>query len=79
MNQAGNYESKPNISKEVELNFSLSSGQSGSAVVKLADINGDGLKELILSNDDDELRIYLGKTGNKSFAKKKHKVQYTVT
>ena len=70
MNQAGNYESKPNISKEVKLNFSLSSGQSGSAVVKLADVNGDGLKELILSNDDDELRIYLGLSGKKSFAKK---------
>jgi hypothetical protein len=70
MNKEGNYESKPNISKEVELNFSLSSGQSGSAVVKLADINGDGLKELILSSDDDELRIYLGQSGKKSFAKK---------
>lgn len=70
MNAEDNYENKPNISKEVELNFSLSSGQSGSAVVKLADINGDGLKELILSNDDDELRIYLGKSGKKSFAKR---------
>jgi len=75
MNQAGNYESKPNISKEVELNFSLSSGQSGSAVVKLADLNGDGFKELILSNDDDELRIYLGQSGNKSFARKS--IKYT--
>lgn len=70
MDQEGSYESKPNISKEVELNFSLSSGQSGSAVVKLADVNGDGLKELILSDDDDELRIYLGQTGKKSFAKR---------
>jgi len=70
MNPADNYESEPNISKEVELNFSLSSGQSGSAVVTLADVNGDGLKELILSNDDDELRIYFGKSGKKSFAKR---------
>lgn len=70
MDSTGSYESKPNISKEVELNFSLSSGQSGSAVVKLADVTGDGLKELILSDDDDELRIYLGKKGKKSFAKR---------
>jgi len=70
MDSEGDYESKPNVSKEVELNFSLSSGQSGSAVVKLADVNGDGLKELILSNDDDELRIYLGQSGDKSFARK---------
>ena len=70
MDNAGSYNSKPNISKEVELNFSLSSGQSGSAVVKLADVTGDGLKELILSDDDDELRIYLGQQGKKSFAKR---------
>ncbi len=61
------YPEDPTIKKDVELTFSLSSGQSGSPVVKLADLNGDGLKELILSNDNDELRIYLGqKTGKTS-------------
>ncbi|GAA0812073.1 hypothetical protein GCM10009111_05510 [Colwellia asteriadis] len=70
MNASDNYEEKPNISKEVELNFSLTSGQSGSAIVQLADITGDGLKELILSEDDDELLIYRGQAGKKSFAKR---------
>ncbi|TMM45775.1 FG-GAP repeat domain-containing protein [Colwellia ponticola] len=65
------FSSKPAIKKDVELTFSLSSGQSGSAVVELADINGDGLQDLVLS-DDDELKIYLGQRAdenNKTFQK----------
>ena len=72
MNAQDKFPAKPTIQKEVELTFSLSSGQSGSAVVKLADLNGDGLKELILSDDDDELKIYLGKTASKSKKSSKH-------
>ena len=53
MNEEDKFITKPTIKKGVELTFSLSSGQSGSAVVKLADLNGDGLKELVLSDDDD--------------------------
>jgi hypothetical protein len=73
MSEQDKFPSKPAIKKGVELTFSLSSGQSGSAVVKLADLNGDGLKELVLSDDDDELKIYLGKKPskkNKSFNKR---------
>lgn len=65
MNEQDKFTTKPTIKKDVELTFSLSSGQSGSAVVKLADLNGDGLKELVLSDDDDELKIYLGRKPNK--------------
>jgi len=61
MSEQDKYLEKPAIKKGVELTFSLSSGQSGSAVVKLADLNGDGLKELVLSDDDDELKIYVGR------------------
>ena len=73
MSEQDKFLSKPTIKKGVELTFSLSSGQSGSAIVKLADLNGDGLKELVLSDDDDELKIYLGRKPNKkkkSFAKR---------
>jgi hypothetical protein len=65
MSEQDKFLEKPTIKKDVELTFSLSSGQSGSAVVKLADLNGDGLKELVLSDDDDELKIYLGKKSDK--------------
>ena len=69
MNGEDNYQ-KAQVSKEVELNFSLSSGQSGSAVVKLGDLDGDGLKDLILSDGDDELKIYLGDTSKRLFKKR---------
>ena len=68
MDSKGNYGRKPNISREVELNFSLTKGQSGSPVVKLADVNGDDLKDLILSSGDNTLKIYLGRTGKQSFS-----------
>ncbi len=73
MSEQDKFPTKPVIKKGVELTFSLSSGQSGSAVVKLADLNGDGLKELILSDDDDELKIYLGKKVSKTSKSSKKK------
>ncbi len=71
MDANGNYVDKPNTAKDVELNFSLSSGQSGSPVVKLADINGDNYQDLILSKNSDSLHLYVGKSGSKLFAKKR--------
>lgn len=65
-----NFGKKPAITKEVELSFSLSNGRSGSPVVLLSDVNGDGLQDILLSDDDDMLKLYLGKTGKRLFAKK---------
>jgi len=64
------FPTKPNVSKEVELSFSLTSGQSGSPVVKLADINGDKLQDLILSDGQDRLKIYLGDPVGKLFKRR---------
>jgi len=78
MDESSNFHRKNKTSKEVELTFSLSSGTSGSPVVKLADIDGDGIKDLVLSDGDDALKIYKGsdKGVKKLFAKrgKKHKI-----
>ena len=70
MDEQGRFAEESNVTKEVELNFSLSSGQSGSPVVKLADLNGDGLKDLILSDDEDTLKIYFGAAGESLFRSK---------
>lgn len=66
MDKNDKFTERSEIKKDVELTFSLSSGQTGSPVVKLADVNGDGLKDLVLSNDDDELKIYLALAKGKS-------------
>ncbi|WP_076538800.1 VCBS repeat-containing protein [Shewanella sp. UCD-KL21] len=70
MNALSQFADKANVSKEVELNFSLTSGQSGEPVVALADINGDGYKELLLSDDNATLDIYLGQAGSAPFSKR---------
>ena len=70
MNDANSYARKPNFRREVGLNFSLSSGQTGTPVVKLGDVNGDGLKDLLLSSGENKLRIYYGKADSKIFTKR---------
>ncbi len=76
LNDDNSYEDDALISKEVELNFSLSSGQSGQPIVLLSDVNGDELQDLILSTGEDKLSIYLGKNNSKLFNRKasKHKI-----
>ncbi|WP_028774943.1 FG-GAP repeat domain-containing protein [Shewanella waksmanii] len=74
MNASNAYADKANTSKEVELSFSLTSGQSGTPVVKLLDLNGDGLKDLLLSDGDDELRFYVGENSSKLFSSRSDKI-----
>ncbi|WP_394204458.1 FG-GAP repeat domain-containing protein [Shewanella waksmanii] len=78
MNGSNTYASKANTSKEVELSFSLTSGQSGSPVVKLVDLNGDGLKDLLLSDGEDELRFYVGEDSSKLFSSRSNKINITL-
>lgn len=64
------YEEDALISKEVELNFSLTSGQSGEPIVRLSDVNGDGLQDLVLSSGQDRLVVFLGNQSSKLFSRK---------
>ena len=70
LNSQNRFEKKPFTSKEVEMSFSLSNGRSGQPIVQLADINGDGLQDLVLSDDEDTLKVYLGKQGKRKFARR---------
>ncbi|WP_159817083.1 FG-GAP repeat domain-containing protein [Colwellia sp. 20A7] len=67
------YEEDALISKEVELNFSLTSGQSGQPIVRLSDVNGDGLQDLVLSSGEDRFAIFLGDQSSKLFERKSKK------
>ncbi len=70
------YEDDALISKEVELSFSLTSGQSGQPIVLLTDVNGDELQDLVLSAGEDRLNVFLGKNSARLFNRKasKHKL-----
>ncbi|WP_394389386.1 FG-GAP repeat domain-containing protein [Shewanella woodyi] len=78
MDSNGRYAKKPNTSKEVELSFSLTSGQSGEPVIKLADFNGDKRQDLLLSDGDSNLRVYLGESSSKLVGKRGEKLEVTL-
>jgi len=67
LNQDNHYDKKPLFSEEVDLKFSLSSGSTGQPVLLSADLNGDGLKELILSASEKKLAIYKGSASKQLF------------
>ena len=67
------YEEDPLISKEVELSFSLTKGQSGQPIVLLSDVNGDNYQDLILSSGEEKVSIYLGNASSGLFNRKASK------
>lgn len=50
---------KPLISQEVEITFSLSSGSRGQPLVRMIDINGDTVKDIVYSDGEDMIRALL--------------------
>jgi hypothetical protein len=51
---------EPNIEKEAEMAFNLSSGSQSFPVIELADFNNDNFIDLLLQDDDDDLRFVAG-------------------
>ena len=77
MNGEDKYDEDPKVNKEVDMNFSLSSGKSGEPVIQVADFDGDGLKDLMLSDGEKTLKVFEGTTKKNRMLKrrsKKHKV-----
>ena len=71
INQEGQYESKPLVKDSVDLRFSLTSGQSGSPIARIEDINGDGLNDILLSDGTDKVKVRLGdNSSERAFARK---------
>jgi len=70
-NEEGQFSEDPSYRKKISVDFDMSSGQSSVPVVEMTDIDGDGNKDLILSKDNESLRIYRATKGaRKMFAKK---------
>jgi len=78
LNDENRYEEDPFLSKEVELSFSLTSGQSGQPIVLLSDVNGDGLLDLVLSSGREQLSLFLGSTSPKFISRKASKYKVTL-
>jgi hypothetical protein len=55
----------PLVSQEVEITFSLSSGTRGQPLVKMIDINGDAVKDIVYSDGEDMIRALLATPNQK--------------
>jgi len=77
LDEKNQYTKEPLFSEEVDLNFSFSSGSTGKPVILLVDLNGDKLKELMLSSSSNRLAIYSGENTKQLFRSryKKHKIR----
>lgn len=74
MDETGQYSKKPIVSQEVEMTFSLSSGAQGQPLVKMIDINGDGVKDIVYSDSDDRIRVLFATPDHKRpYAKRAQK------
>jgi hypothetical protein len=59
MNENNQFGKKPLITQEVEITFSLSSGTRGQPLVKMIDINGDAVKDIVYSDGEGLIRALL--------------------
>ncbi len=59
MDENDQFGKKPLVSQEVEITFSLSSGTQGQPLVKMIDINGDAVKDIVYSDGEDLIRALL--------------------
>jgi hypothetical protein len=79
MDENQRYPRKPTVSQEVEITFSLSSGRSGQPMVKLQDINGDGFKDIIFSEEDEQIKVITAlQDGKRLFNRRAEKYEVKV-
>ncbi len=78
LNKQDVYSDDALISKEVELSFSLTSGQSGQPIVMLTDVNGDTLQDLVLSSGKNKVKVFLGQNSARLFSRKASKHKFSL-
>ena len=65
MDENNQFGEKALVSQEVEITFSLSSGTRGQPLVRLIDINGDAIKDIVYSDGEDLVRALIATPGQK--------------
>jgi hypothetical protein len=73
--EAQKFEEKPSISKTVSVSFDFSNGELLVPAVLSADINGDGLKDLLVQRGTDTLLVYLAEKSSQLFSKRSIKLK----
>jgi hypothetical protein len=66
----GRYADKPDLKREITATFNLSSGDVFIPSVIIADVDGDGIDDLLVQEGENKLKIYLGGKDDQIFARK---------
>ena len=69
------FEEQPTISKSVSVSLDFSNGELFVPAVLSADINGDGMKDLLVQRGTDTLLVYLAERGSQLFSKRAVKLK----
>ncbi|MFT4924999.1 MAG: hypothetical protein ACI8WB_001089 [Phenylobacterium sp.] len=69
------YDSKPNLEKELTVDFDLDSGQEVYPLLKISDFNGDGINDLLLGYGSKRIQLYSGVKGEKLFERRAKKIK----
>ncbi len=71
MDNQDKFIAEPLVRDDVEIRFSLSSGQTGNPMFTLNDVDGDNFKDLLLSDGEDKIKVRLAdKEKQRSFARR---------
>lgn len=68
MTGADTFDDEANFATRTSVRFSVSSGQVDIPAIKVADFDGDGLQDLVMQTDSDELSFQFGIPGDGLFA-----------
>jgi hypothetical protein len=64
----GGFEAQPSASEEISIDVDLSSGRATIPVAELADVDGDGRKDLLIGEGSAAIRVHRGTEGARPFA-----------
>lgn len=65
----GSYSTEPNLRRNIRVDFDLGSGRVSVPLNLTRDLDGDGLVDLIVQTDEDQLEIFMGTGGNEIFSR----------
>jgi hypothetical protein len=73
----GRFEEQPSAREEITIDVDLTSGRTTIPLAELADVDGDGRKDLLIGEGTKSIRVHRGTEGSRSFAAEP--VQYETT
>ncbi len=64
------FNTRPNLNREVEMKFNLTSGRSGNPLVQVADFTGDENVDLLVNRGDNRIALHAGNSSDNLFVRR---------